>query len=72
MKLPAMAAGDFDPHFSLANMLKDARYALDLARRSGLDTPGLETTARQMQQLTDAGFGNEDFSCLHRQFDQRQ
>ena len=71
MKLPSMAAGDFDPHFSLANMLKDARYALDLARRAGLETPGLATTARQMQELTDTGFGDQDFSCLHRQFDEQ-
>ena len=68
MKLPTMAAGDFEAHFSLSNMLKDARYALDLARRSGLDTPGIDTTARQMQKLTDAGFGDEDFSTLYRQF----
>ena len=41
---------------------------VDLARRSGLDTPGIDTTARQMQKLTDAGFGDEDFSTLYRQF----
>ena len=69
MKIPSMAQGDFDPHFSLANMLKDARYAMDLASRSGLETPGIAATAGQMQKLTDAGFGDQDFSVLYRQFD---
>lgn len=69
MKVPSMAAGDFDAHFSLSNMLKDARYALDLAERSGLATPGIATTATRMQDLDDAGFGDNDFSVLFRQFD---
>lgn len=69
MKVPSMAAGDFDPHFSLSNMLKDARYMLDLAKRAGLETPGIATTAAQMQKLDEAGHGREDFSVLFRQFE---
>jgi 3-hydroxyisobutyrate dehydrogenase-like beta-hydroxyacid dehydrogenase len=69
MKIPTMAAGDYDPHFSLANMLKDARYALDLASRHGLDTPGIAATAERMQSLADAGLGDLDFSVLFRQFE---
>ena len=68
MKIPTMAAGDFAPHFSLANMLKDARYAIDLATRQGLDTPGIATTADRMQALADAGHGDLDFSSLFQQF----
>ena len=68
MKIPTMAAGDYDPHFSLGNMLKDARYALDLASRHGLDTPGIATTAGRMQSLADAGLGDLDFSVLFKQF----
>ncbi|NNC90047.1 MAG: NAD(P)-dependent oxidoreductase [Akkermansiaceae bacterium] len=68
MKIPGMAAGDFDPHFSLSNMLKDARYALDLAAQAGVETPGIATTADQMQALCDSGHGEMDFSVLYRQF----
>lgn len=69
MKVPTMAAGDFDPHFSLSNMLKDARYMLDLAARAEVQTPGIATTAEQMQKLDDAGHGESDFSILFRQFE---
>lgn len=69
MKVPSMAAGDFDPHFSLSNMLKDARYMLDLADRAEIETPGIATTADQMQKLNDAGLGELDFSVLFRQFE---
>ncbi|MFP6879381.1 MAG: NAD(P)-dependent oxidoreductase [Roseibacillus sp.] len=69
MKVPSMAAGDFDPHFSLSNMLKDARYMLDLADRAGVQTPGIATTAEQMQKRNDAGEGEQDFSVLFRQFE---
>lgn len=68
MKIPSMAAGDFDPHFSLANMLKDARYAIDLAARHDLAPPGITTTADCMQSLADKGLGDLDFSVLFRQF----
>ena len=70
MKVPSMAAGDFDPHFSLSNMLKDARYMLDLAERAGLETPGIENTAIQMQKRNDLGEGEEDFSILFKQFEE--
>ena len=68
MKIPSMASGDFAPHFSLANMLKDARYAIDLASRHELEAPGISTTAERMQALTDKGLGALDFSVLFQQF----
>lgn len=69
MKVPGMAAGDFDAHFSLSNMLKDARYMLDLAERAGVKAPGIAATAGEMQKLDDRGHGESDFSVLFRQFD---
>ncbi len=69
MKVPSMAAGDFEAHFSLSNMLKDARYMLDLAKRAGLETPGIANTTEQMQRRNDLGEGEEDFSILFRQFE---
>lgn len=63
-----MATGDYNPHFSLSNMLKDARYMLDLAQRAELKTPGIANTADQMQKRNDLGEGESDFSILYRQF----
>ncbi len=64
MKLPTMAAGDFDTHFSLANMLKDSRYALELAAQAGLDTPAIRTVSQRMEELCAAGYADRDYSAL--------
>ena len=62
MKLPTMAKGDFDTHFSLSNMLKDSRYALELA--SGLDTPAIAAVSERMKQLCEEGLADLDYSAL--------
>ena len=72
MKVVSMAEGDFEPHFSLSNMLKDSRYMLDLAERAGLHTPGIENTAAQMQKRAEEGEGEFDFSILFKQFEPAQ
>jgi 3-hydroxyisobutyrate dehydrogenase/glyoxylate/succinic semialdehyde reductase len=64
MKLPTMAEGNFETHFSLENMLKDSRYALELAEQAGLDTPAIRTVSRRMAELCDAGLGGKDYSAL--------
>jgi 3-hydroxyisobutyrate dehydrogenase/glyoxylate/succinic semialdehyde reductase len=64
MKLPTMARGEFEAHFSLSNMLKDSRYALDLAAAAGLDTPALATVSQRMARLCEAGLGDRDYSAL--------
>ncbi len=69
MKVPSMAVGDFEPHFSLSNMLKDSRYMLDLAERAGLQAPGIANTAAQMQKRDEQGEGEFDFSILFKQFE---
>ena len=73
LKLPGMLAGDFTPHFSLKNMLKDARLAADLARATGLELPAhaattacMESLAAQSEQIADS-----DFSILGTQWDNR-
>jgi len=72
MKIPSMAAEDYDPHFSLSNMLKDSRYAIDLAARAGLNTPALRCVSDQMAALNDQGLGEFDFSILNSQFSSDQ
>lgn len=64
MKLPTMAAGDFDTHFSLANMLKDSRYVLDLAAEAGVETPAIRTVSARMAELCDQGLADKDYSAL--------
>lgn len=64
MKLPSMARGDFDTHFSLSNMLKDSRYVLELADQVGLETPAISAVSARMAELCDEGFADKDYSAL--------
>lgn len=69
MKLPTMAAGDYDTHFSLDNMRKDSVFALELAEQAKLSTPGITTTSSMMATLCEKGFADLDYSALYKQFD---
>lgn len=64
MKLPAMVAGSFDPHFSLKNMWKDAGFAERLAHAAGLEIPALSVVRTRMGALVGRGRGEEDYSAL--------
>ncbi len=68
MKLPAMMAGSYEPHFSLKNMLKDAHYAQDLAREESLATPMLNASVGAMERGMEAGRGDLDFSAVYENF----
>ena len=64
LKVPSMIAGDFSPHFSLKNMLKDASYGLQIAGESGLQLPILGIVAEAMAEMTSNGHGDEDYSVM--------
>ena len=64
MKLPAIIKSDFEPHFALRNMLKDADFARELAAEAKLTTPALDCTAAAMRAGVDAGKGDLDFSVI--------
>jgi 3-hydroxyisobutyrate dehydrogenase len=64
MKLPAMIAEEFEAHFSLRNMLKDADFARTLAKEAHLQTPALDAAAAVMRQGVEAGHGDLDFSVI--------
>lgn len=64
MKFPAMAAGDYETHFSLSNMGKDSRYMLALAASAGLETPAIAAVSKRMADLCQAGLGESDYSVL--------
>lgn len=64
MKLPSMASGEFDTHFSLSNMLKDSRYALELAAEAGIETPAIQAVSKRMAELCETGLADRDYSAL--------
>lgn len=64
MKLPTMAAGDFETHFSLANMEKDSRYVRALAAEAGLETPAIDAVSARMAELCAGGLAELDYSVL--------
>jgi len=66
MKLPTIISGDFEPHFSLQNMLKDADFARSLAASAKIKTPALECTAEAMRAGVLEGKGELDFSVIGR------
>lgn len=68
MKLPTMIAADYDPHFSMKNMFKDAQFALNLANRHRLDVPALSTTASVMFKAIQKGWGDSDFSAVAKNY----
>jgi 3-hydroxyisobutyrate dehydrogenase-like beta-hydroxyacid dehydrogenase len=66
MKLPAIMKGDFEPHFSLRNMLKDADFARELAAEYKIESPALNVAAEAMRRGVEAGEGDLDFSVIGR------
>ncbi|MFZ4763386.1 MAG: NAD(P)-dependent oxidoreductase [Roseimicrobium sp.] len=68
MKLPAMMTSSYTAHFSLKNMLKDARYAQELAQEQALVTPVLEAAVNAMAQADAAGQGEMDYSVVFENF----
>ena len=65
MKLPAMMSSSYEPHFSLKNMLKDARYAQELARAKDLPTPVLDAATKSMEKAAVLGNGDRDYSVVY-------
>jgi 3-hydroxyisobutyrate dehydrogenase-like beta-hydroxyacid dehydrogenase len=64
MKLPTLIQGDFEPHFSLRNMLKDADFARELAAEAKINAPALDCTAAVMRKGVEDGKGDLDFSVI--------
>jgi len=64
MKLPAIIEGNYETHFSLKHMFKDARYALSLSKELGVELPALTTTANLIYRAMQKGRGEEDYSVL--------
>jgi hypothetical protein len=72
MKLPAMMTGSYEAHFSLKNMLKDARYAQELAKEKSLATPVLDAGTAAMESMETLGRGEADYSVVFENFTPRK
>jgi 3-hydroxyisobutyrate dehydrogenase-like beta-hydroxyacid dehydrogenase len=64
MKLPAIMRGNYEAHFSLRNMLKDAEFARKIASAQGAVLPTLDVTAEAMTRALQEGKGDLDFSVI--------
>lgn len=64
MKLPSIIDENYEPHFSLNNMFKDSKFALELAKQFGIEMPVHTTTANVMYRSIQKGNGEEDFSVV--------
>lgn len=69
MKYPGILKGDFEPHFTMANMWKDSRYALALADSSGVDLPAITAVSARMGAMCDGGCADLDFSALAKAYE---
>ena len=67
-KLPLMLAGDFEPRFSVKNMLKDLQIALRDTEENGLDFPVTAATAGALMGAVQAGWADDDFASLARHY----
>jgi 3-hydroxyisobutyrate dehydrogenase-like beta-hydroxyacid dehydrogenase len=64
MKLPKMLEADFEPHFSVDNMLKDVTIASRLARAYGFPLPATEAARDTLIAETRQGRGDYDYSSM--------
>lgn len=63
-KIPAILEGDYEPHFSLANMLKDIDLSLALAEEQELNIPLTAILRDIFAEGLEKGWGNLDFSAV--------
>ncbi|MCL1990133.1 MAG: NAD(P)-dependent oxidoreductase [Defluviitaleaceae bacterium] len=66
---PRAIAGDFDPGFYIKHFIKDMKIAVDEAKASGIQLPGLELTLSQYEKLADLGLENLGTQGLYKLYD---
>jgi 3-hydroxyisobutyrate dehydrogenase-like beta-hydroxyacid dehydrogenase len=67
-KLPTILAKDFEARFSLANMVKDMRLAVEAAKNAGFDLPAAEAFLRSADKIEGSRGLAEDFSVISEAF----
>jgi 3-hydroxyisobutyrate dehydrogenase-like beta-hydroxyacid dehydrogenase len=63
-KGPKIVARDFEPAFSLDNILKDLRLVHEQAKRTGALLPLTDLATKQYADAVSGGEGSEDFSII--------
>ncbi len=69
LKLPKMASGDYEPHFSLKHMLKDVQLGLQMANTLEVDCPIASVTAGSMFSGVKQGWGDLDFASVFKAYE---
>lgn len=64
MKLANMLRDDYEPHFAMKHMLKDARLGLELAAKIGLRLPLTSATAGALEVGAVNGLAEMDYSAV--------
>jgi 3-hydroxyisobutyrate dehydrogenase-like beta-hydroxyacid dehydrogenase len=64
LKLPAIIKRDFEPNFSLTNMLKDSRLALQLAEKLKVELPVTKTISQVLARADEKGWGSQDYAVV--------
>lgn len=68
MKLPKMITGNYEPHFSLKNMLKDVDFGIQLGDKLKLDLPASAATADSMREAVEKGWADLDFAAVMKRY----
>ena len=69
LKLPAMLAGDYAPHFSLKHMFKDVQLGIELANKLELDVPATSTVGGVLYAAVMKGLGDLDYAAVSKLYD---
>jgi 3-hydroxyisobutyrate dehydrogenase-like beta-hydroxyacid dehydrogenase len=64
LKIQAIINRNFDPNFSLTNMLKDSRLALELAEKLKLELPLTERVRELLTRANEKAWGAKDFAVV--------
>ena len=61
--------GDFAPGFSVKWQAKDARIAVEAAKKLGMDLPGLELARKRLEEAAAKGMGEDGTQSIYRLYD---
>ncbi len=69
LKLPAMLAGDYAPHFALKHMFKDVQLGIEIANKLELDVPATSTVGGVMYGAVMKGLGDLDYAAVSKLYE---